>query len=304
VRLGWAASRRRARELIESGRVTVNGRPLGKGAMVAAGDDVCLSEPPPPVVVRANAHLKIETLYRDQSILVVNKPGLMACHPLKPSEDNTVINAVIAVHPEVARAGDKPLEGGLIHRLDNGTSGALIMARNHDAFAAMRAAIRRGDIARRYLALCAGNVEETVEIATPIAHHPKNRRKMITVASNAGRLSGARPAATLITPLRIFCRFSLVEARPWTGSRHQIRVHLSSITHPLVGDVLYGGPAACELMPGRFWLHLSEVEFKSHSSGHIKIQAPLSPDLEAVLKRIRSNGSLQPKNTSDRGSDA
>jgi 23S rRNA pseudouridine1911/1915/1917 synthase len=273
--------------LIEEGRVSVNGRHVSKGAMVRAGDDVRISDTAQALILQPNPCLKIALLYKDESVLVVNKPGLIPCHPLKQGELNTVMNAVIAAYPEVAKAGDKPLEGGLVHRLDNGTSGALIIARTPDAFAAMRMAIRRGGVARRYLALCVGHLEQTVEIATPVAHHPKNRRKMITQAQN-GATPDARPAATFVQPLQRFFGFSLIEVWPRTGRRHQIRVHLASIGHPLVGDALYGGPADLELAPGRFWLHLSEVAFESSSSGHVTIQAPLPADLDAVLTRLSS----------------
>jgi 23S rRNA pseudouridine1911/1915/1917 synthase len=260
--------------------------------MVAAGDDVRVSELPElpqALALQPNLHLQIEALYEDESVLVVNKPGLIPCHPLKQGEYDTVINAVVSAYPEVAKAGDKPLEGGLVHRLDNGTSGALIIARTAYAFAAMRARIRRGDISRRYLALCVGHLEDGIEIATPIAHHAKNRRKMVTLPMNAGALSGARPAATLVRPLQRYAGFSLIEARPLTGRRHQLRVHLASIGHPLAGDTLYDGPEVAELAPGRFWLHLSEVALESPSSGYVTIQAPLPPDLDAVLKRLSAN---------------
>jgi 23S rRNA pseudouridine1911/1915/1917 synthase len=264
----------------------VNGRRLGKGALVAAGDEVRISDLPQTPVLHPNPHLKIETLYEDEAVLIVNKLGLIPCHPLKPGERATVINAVIAAYPEAAKAGDKLLEGGLVHRLDNGTSGALIIARTADAFKAMRAAIRRGGISRRYLALCVDHLEEVIDVATPIAHHPKNRRKMVTAPANAAVLPGARPAATLVRPLQRYSRFSLIEAKPLTGCRHQIRVHLASIGHPLVGDALYGGPEAPELAPGRFWLHLSEVAFMSPSSGCVTVRAPLPADLDAVLQRM------------------
>ena len=153
----------------------------------------------------------------------------------------------------------------------------------------MRSAIRRGDISRRYLALCVGNFEEAVEIATPIAHHPKNRRKMVTLPVNTAALSGARTAGTSVQPLQRYSGFSLIEARPRTGRRHQIRVHLASIGHPLVGDALYGGPEAVELAAGRCWLHLSEVAFESRSRGHVEVHAPLPADLDAVVHRLSAN---------------
>jgi 23S rRNA pseudouridine1911/1915/1917 synthase len=287
VRLGWAASRRKARELIEGGGVTVNGRHLAKNAMVAAGDDVRIIELPDVPALQPNLQRKIEVLYEDESVLVVNKPGLIPCHPLKQKENDTVINAVVTAYPEVALAGDKPLEGGLVHRLDNGTSGALILARTPDAFAAMRTAIRRGDISRRYLALCVGDLAEGIEIATPIAHHAKNRRKMVTQEMN--KMPGARPAITLVRPLQRHAGLSLIEARPRTGCRHQLRVHLASVGHPLVGDALYGGPETAELAPGRFWLHLTEVAFESPSSGYVTVTASIPADLETVLKRFSSN---------------
>ena len=293
VEAGWAPSRRRARELIKDGRVTVNGRHLSKGAMVAAADDVHVTDGLQLSTVDPNTYLKVQILYQDDSVVVVNKPGLLPCHPLKPGKHDTVLNAVVAMYPEASIVGDKPLEGGLIHRLDNGTSGALIIARRPDAFAAMRAAIRCGDIVRRYIALCVGKMERAVEIATPIAHHPKNRRKMITLALNTRSFSRARPAVTIVIPRRSYSGFSLVEVRPRTGCRHQVRVHLSSIGHALVGDTLYGGPEDTELASGRFWLHLTEVAFTSPSSGHVTVEAPLSTDLNASLCRIgRRPGAL------------
>ncbi len=259
---------------------------MTKGSMVASGDDVSVAEAPQASALLANTHLKIETLYLDDSLLIVNKPGLVPCHPLNASEHGTVINALVALYPEIVEAGNKPLEGGLLHRLDNGTSGALIIARKPNAFDAMRTALRRGAIDRRYLALCAGDVEEQFEIATPIAHHPKNRRKMITFAFGAQQHSPARPAATVVRRLRRFRGSSLLEVRPRTGRRHQVRVHLASIGHPLIGDALYGGPAAAELAPGRFWLHLSEVAFESPSNGWVTVRAPIPGDLDAVIQRL------------------
>jgi 23S rRNA pseudouridine1911/1915/1917 synthase len=288
VQRGLARSRRHARRLIEHRKVLVNGRYLDKSAPVVAGDDIRVSEAEQTPVLRPNPSLHIEAIYQDDSVLLVNKPGLIHCHPLRPDELDTLMNGVVAKYPEVATAGDKPLEGGLVHRLDQGTSGALIIARDVRAFVATRRAIRRGEVVRRYLALCVGTITEPIEIATPIAHHPKNPRKMITLPSTAHRIPKARPAATLLRPVRNFRGFSLIEVQPRTGCRHQVRVHLSALGHPLVGDVLYGGPEIAELRPGRFWLHLSQVALHSPSGGWIERNAVLFPELEASLNRIAS----------------
>jgi 23S rRNA pseudouridine1911/1915/1917 synthase len=285
IRLGLAPSRRSANEYIQSGRVRVNGRILPKGASVAAGDRVELVEPAPATEINQNPNIDIAVLYADDAMIVVNKPGLMPCHPIRAGEHDTVINAVAARYPETAFGFDKPLEGGLVHRLDNGTSGALLIARSQEALTTLRAALRHGAVRREYHAVVSGNLLEEIEITTPIAHHPKNRRKMVTAP--AIELSRhARPAATSIHPLRQRSGFTLVAVQPRSGSRHQIRVHLASIGHPLVGDELYGGPALTELQPGRFLLHLAALELNSPSSARIHVEAPLPHDLAETERAL------------------
>lgn len=286
VRMGWVPSRRLARELIDSGRVSVNGRRLRKGETVGPNDNVEISGIIPPRAIIPNPELKIEVLFEDASVLVVNKPGLIPCHPLRGDERETLMNAIVAAYPETARAGDKPLEGGLIHRLDNGTSGALVIARNHPAFVALRTAIRSDRVMRRYLALAAGRLAGSTEIAKPIAHHPRNPRRMIVV--EPGSSVPARPAATLIEPVERLRDFTLLAVTPHTGRRHQIRVHLASAGMPLAGDALYGGPPLAELPPGRFWLHLSAIDFDSPAGGRVEVNAPLPADLASALTRLRS----------------
>jgi 23S rRNA pseudouridine1911/1915/1917 synthase len=287
IRLGLAPSRRSANEYIQSGRVRVNGRILPKGASVAAGDRVELVEPAPPIEIIPNPEIDIPVLYADAAMIVVNKPGLMPCHPIRAGECDTVINAVAARYPETALGFDKPLEGGLVHRLDNGTSGALIIARTAAALTTLRAALRRGAVRREYNAIVSGNLLEELEIATPIAHHPKNRRKMVT-APAIGMFKNwqARPAATAVRPLIRRGNFTLVAVKPRSGSRHQIRVHLASIGHPLAGDGLYGGPAIAELPPGRFWLHLAALDLDSPAGGRIRVEAPLPPDLSDAERAL------------------
>ena len=288
------SSRRAARELIINGRVRVNGHVLRKGEAVAPGDVVEVTDAPTPARLVANPELKLEILFADAAALVVNKPAPMPCHPLREGERDTVMNAVVAAYPETASAGDKALEGGLVHRLDNGTSGALMIARNPDAFATLRAAIRTGRVMRRYYALATGRLDHAIEIATPIAHHPKNPRRMVVVdtSETLGRsvvvarrgVAPGRPASSVVEPLaHAGGAFTLVAVKPRTGHRHQIRVHLASLGMPLAGDELYGGAALAGLRPGRLWLHLAALEFDSPASGHVKVSAPLPADLIAAL---------------------
>jgi len=287
VRLGWARSRRAAREMLAGGLVRVNGRVLRKGEMVGGGETVEIGENPPLPALAPDPEVKIEVLFRDPAVLVVNKPAPMACHPLRPGERGTVMNGVVAEFPEAAAAGDNPREGGLVHRLDNGTSGALLVALQPAAFAALREAIRAGRIRREYQALVAGNLKESLQIEKSLAHDPRNARRMIAVASKA---AGARDAATSIEPIRRFGDFTLVAALPRTGMRHQIRVHLAGAGHPIAGDALYGGPPLEALAEGRFWLHLAEIEFRSPVAGPVRIRSPLPRDLESALREASRRG--------------
>ncbi len=284
VRLGWARSRRAAREMLAGGMVRVNGRVLRKGEMVGGGDAVEIAELSTLPALVADPEVKIESLFRDPAMLVVNKPAPMACHPLRPGERGTLMNGVVAAFPEAAAAGDNPREGGLVHRLDNGTSGALLVALTPAAFTTLREAIRAGRIRREYQALVAGNLKQSLEVDKPLTHDPRNARRMVTVAVN---VPGSRTAATSIEPIRRYGDFTLVAARPRTGMRHQIRVHLAEADHPIAGDTLYGGPPLDALADGRFWLHLAEIEFRSPASGPVRVRSPLPRDLENALKEAR-----------------
>ena len=282
VRTGHAESRRAARAMLARGAVLLNGRRAPKGALVAAGDRVEVAPAPQIAALEHDPDDGLAVLYEDAAVVVVNKPAPMPCHPLRPGQRGTVMNAVAARFPETATAGDKPLEGGLVHRLDNGTSGALMVARSADAFAALRAAIRAGAIKRTYLALVSGNTPSPLTLSIPIAHHPKNPRRMVTAPDASARLHPRR-AVTHVEVVRRIGKFTLLAVTPATGMRHQIRVHLADAGFPIVGDILYGGAIVPELS-GRFWLHLKEIEFDSPASGRVRVEAPLPPELAQMLQ--------------------
>ena len=288
VRTGLASSRRLAQELVERGMVRINGRYPRKSEIVGADDRVEVrganATPRSSTPLQPDSSIAIDVVHEDAAAVVVNKPGAIPCHPLRSEEHDTVMNAVVARFPDTASAGEKPLEGGLVHRLDNGTSGALLIARNRGAFIKLRDAIRSSKIARRYEALVAGYLDRKISIESPIAHHPKNPRKMVVGDPASGNPKRAgRPASTTVEPIRRVGDFTLVSIVPKTGSRHQIRVHLASVALPIVGDTLYGGPESELLAHGRFWLHLCDIAFDSPAVGHVKATAPLALDLKKLL---------------------
>lgn len=289
VRHGHASSRRHARELIAAGRVRVNGRRCRKGLDVTPSDKVEVELSPASAAIVANSALPLRVLYRDEEILIADKPGLMPCHPLRAGEAETLMNAVVARFPQAAYAGPNRLEGGLIHRLDNGTSGAVMVALTPAAFTRLRAALRNKEILRSYLALVDGAVERPLELDAPIAHHPRNPRKMAVVHDPrmVAKLK-ARAAVTVVKPLRRANSFTLVEVKPSTGSRHQIRVHLADAGFPLIGDTLYGGPKVQSLPARRFFLHLAELQIPKRRAngeheGALVVTAPLPSDLRHCL---------------------
>ncbi|HYA36555.1 MAG TPA: pseudouridine synthase, partial [Candidatus Binataceae bacterium] len=136
--------------MIENGLVRINGGRARKADLVRSGDDVTIADWPRDTAITPEPDASLEVLFQDDALLIVNKPGGIPCHPLRAGERGTVMNAVVARHSRLADVGDDPLESGLIHRLDNGTSGALMIARDNETFAALRSDIRSGRIRRRY----------------------------------------------------------------------------------------------------------------------------------------------------------
>ena len=285
VHAGLAPSRRAAQELIAGGMVRVNGVRCRKAQAVRKNDRIEVINQLRAETIEPNPAILLENLYTDDALIIVNKPGAMPCHPLRSGERETVMNAVVAQFPETSSAGATPREGGLVHRLDNGTSGALMIARNRDAFASLRDAIRNGKVQRTYLALVAGALTSRMELRAPIAHHRSNPRKMAPgKAASANRKRAGRSATTIVQPVQRIGRWTLVRAMPRTGSRHQIRIHLANAGFPIVGDTLYGGPEVTGLARGQFWLHLSELELDSPAGAHIKVTASLPKDLKTTMR--------------------
>jgi 23S rRNA pseudouridine1911/1915/1917 synthase len=267
-------SRRLVRRLIDDGAVRVDGRRAARGARIARGAHVTL----PPIALEPEPDLPVSVRYVDEDIVVVDKPGGMPGHALDPRQRGTVAAFLAARFPETASVGD-PLSSGLAHRLDTGTSGLQMAARSGGAFARLRDAFRAGEVTKRYLAIVSGTPPARAVIETPLAHDPRDRRRMI--AATAGRR--AWPARTEVTLCQTGAGVALVTATLRSGVTHQVRAHLAQLGHPVLGDVRYDGPDA-GLPAGRHALHASALEPAGRLAGLPRFESELPADLRALLE--------------------
>jgi 23S rRNA pseudouridine1911/1915/1917 synthase len=211
-------------------------------------------------------------------------------HPLRPGERGTLAGAVAARYPECASASADAREGGAVHRLDAGTSGCVLFARDRGAWEALRGALSRREVEKAYRALVAGRVEAGGVCSVPLAQLGGRSVAVPDPARLPARAGAPRPAETLYEPVRAFERHTLLEVRIPTGAMHQIRAHLAWLGHPVAGDVEYGGEAAA--LPGlsRQFLHAGRLGFQRPEGGRAEVESPLPPDLEEVLARLAPRG--------------
>lgn len=257
-------SRRLARLAISAGAVLVNDRPGRKGQILNGGDIVRADRSVLERRPLAQPDLAVPVLYADAAIVAVDKPAGMPAVALRADDCDTVANFLLGRVPEVGASGGSVFEAGLAHRLDTATSGVLVAARNAAAWRRLRAQFRRQAVDKLYLAVVAGTVRRRGRVALPIAHRSDRRSEMETCADpHQARLRGARPALTVYRPLRQLNGATLLAVRIPTGMRHQIRVHLAAIGHPVLGDPLYGNAASAP----RLMLHAARIAFAHPTEG-------------------------------------
>ena len=289
-------SRTRIQELIDQGRVRVNERLPRKAHRVAAGDTAeieVLQRPP----LRAEAEeIPLSLLHEDDDFVVVNKPAGMVVHVGAGTSHGTLVNALLHHLRELSSSGG-PLRPGIVHRLDRGTSGAIVVARNDFAHRVLSDQFRARSVHKVYLALLHGRLaRDTGTIALSISRDPRRRTRMIATAGKG------RSAQTDWRVLLRLGNFTLVAAEPRTGRTHQIRAHFTSTGHPLVGDTVYGAAerarAGHHLMPplDRVFLHAARLEFAHPRSGEaVAVRAPLDPDLRAYLAKLAVAIGVEPR---------
>jgi 23S rRNA pseudouridine1911/1915/1917 synthase len=266
-------SRSRIQSWIEEDRARVNGVAKKASYKLHLGENIQL-EPAELKPLNAFAEdIPLNILYEDQDIVAINKPPGLVVHAGAGCHSGTLVNALLHHFGQLSTVGGD-LRPGIVHRLDKGTSGVLLVARTDQAHRHLAAQFASRKVKKIYLALVHGQVlrAEGV-IQTAITRDPNNRTRMTS------RLDHGRDAYTEYRVLERFEKHTLLEVRIGTGRTHQIRVHLSQLGHPIAGDTLYGAPAH---PAGRPWLHAYQVAFTLPSSGTpITLEAPLPPDLEA-----------------------
>jgi len=275
-------SRARLQGWIRDGRVLINGSVRRTSYLVRKGD-VADVQPAAPSPLRATAEpIPLTVLYEDEDVVAIDKPPGMVVHSGAGVHSGTLVNALLHRFDSLSRAAGE-LRPGIVHRLDRYTSGVLLVAKNDDAHQRLAEQFASRRVEKTYLALVHGKVKlERGRIEKPIARDPRQRVRM------TARLARGRAAWTEYHVLRRFADFTFLEVRIGTGRTHQIRVHLSSIGHPVVGDRLYGAPAKIDGEPtiSRYFLHAHRISFEQPSTGKpITVESPLSAELAEWMNR-------------------
>lgn len=281
-------SRSKIQQLIRDGQVLVGGQVVKANRSVKEGDRVSLATVPAAEAAPAAEALPLSILYQDQDLVVVDKPAGMVVHPAAGHTRGTLVNALLHHVKDLSGIGGER-RPGIVHRLDRGTSGVVVVAKHDAAHERLARQFRDREVEKEYLALVWGEVMAGRRIDAPIGRDPTNRKKM----SSRGRR--AREAVTRITGAEHFGRvLTLVRVAIHTGRTHQIRVHLSAIGHPIVGDPLYGG--VHRRLPGdlraiahldRPFLHAAKLAFKHPADGRrMEFTSELPEDLQRVLDQL------------------
>ena len=280
----FGISRTVAVEVIESGGASVDGRVRGKGDRVLAGAvlEVALPEPDTSPLAPPEAVPGLTVVHEDDDIIVVDKPVGVAAHPSPGWEGPTVIGGLAAAGHRVSTSGAEERQG-VVHRLDVGTTGLMVVAKSERAYTVLKDAFRERTVDKRYSTLVQGHPDPmSGTVDAPIDRHPTSSYKFAVVADG-------RPSVTHYQTIEAFRHATLLEISLETGRTHQIRVHMSALRHPCVGDVQYGADPtlAARLGLQRQWLHAVRLSFAHPADGRwVSYESPYPADLQTALDRV------------------
>ena len=286
---GREHSRARWQQLIREGRVTVDGQPRKASHAVHAGEVVAFAIPPPAPVGLVAQAIPLNILYEDADIIVINKPPDLVVHPAAGHAEGTLVNALLYHCADLAGIGGE-LRPGIVHRLDMDTSGALVVAKTEQAMSSLTHQFKNGLVQKEYLALVWGRLEPpTGHIETLIGRSTRDRKKM-SATPEIGR-----HALTDYEVLEQFDDAAVLRVRIHTGRTHQIRVHLTYIGHPVIGDTVYGHARKADLPApaNRQMLHAHQLAFEHPRTGQaLSFTAPVPEDFRALWRAFRENAKL------------
>ena len=281
-------SRSVCQKMIEDGLVTCGGSSCSKpGQKMRSGQVLTVCIPQPEEITIEAQDIPLDILYEDDDLIVVNKPKGMVVHPAPGHYSGTLVNALMYHCKDSLSGINGVLRPGIVHRIDRDTTGSLVVAKTDAAHNSLSQQLKDHTINRRYRAIVHGNLrlDEGV-IDAPIGRHPQDRKKMAVLRPGQGT---SRDAVTHYTVLERFGQYTYIECRLETGRTHQIRVHMASIGHPVLGDAVYGPKKAPFSLEGQT-LHAMVLGFIHPTTGqYMEFQAPLPDYFERLLAKMRAS---------------
>lgn len=274
-------TRSAAQRLLEEGAVRRNGGPVKKNEKLSEGDVITLLLPDPAPVDICPQDIPLDVVYEDSDVIVVNKPVGMVVHPAAGHPDGTLVNALLHHCGSSLSGINGELRPGIVHRIDRDTSGLIIAAKNDPAHLALAEQLQDHSLYREYEAVCVGSLrEDSGTVNAPIARHRTDRKRMAVDPQG-------RTAVTHWTVLERLGGYAHIQCRLETGRTHQIRVHMASIGHPLLGDTVYGSKRPYPGLAGQC-LHARRLSFLHPGSGErVTVECPLPDWFQAVLDKLR-----------------
>ena len=273
-------------KLLKDGSVQMNGKPVKASTKTAVGAVIALTIPEPEEPEILPENIPLDILYEDSDVILINKPKNMVVHPAAGHYTGTLVNALM-YHCRGDLSGiNGVLRPGIVHRIDKDTTGVLIVCKNDRAHNALAEQLKEHSITRKYRAIVCGNLKEDEgTVDAPIGRHPQDRKKMAIVRS------GGKRAVTHYRVLERFGNYTYIECRLETGRTHQIRVHMASLGHPLLGDEIYGRAKSPFKLEGQT-LHAMVLGFIHPTTGeYMEFEAPLPEYFEKLLEKLRKSGS-------------
>ena len=293
-------SRTTIQRYIKEGLVTINEQTTKASYEPAAGDLVEIVLPPPPPSEVVPEDIPLEIIYEDDWLLAINKSAGIICHPARATQSGTVANAV-AFHAETLSHGDDPFRPGIMHRLDKNTTGIMLIAKCDEAHWRISLQFERRTIRKEYFAICEGDVALDGDIINkPLAPHPKTTQRMILPSADPPRQAMFKEAITEYRVNKRYRGYTAVDLFPKTGRTHQLRVHMSSIGHPIMGDKMYGGKPVSEFdlvgsgdpepLIEHQALHARRIRFvHPRREKPLDLQAPLPANIQRIVELLEKH---------------